>query len=95
MLFHLSSLQIDALSKRSKEAEAAFLNVYKKIIDVPGKSDLNFMLYVKLCLFKRIEHKSLDKQLFLHSISVVQKRKKKKTTLLLQCSSTHLQGSNM
>uniref|UniRef100_A0A3Q3M4W1 Protein CASP n=1 Tax=Mastacembelus armatus TaxID=205130 RepID=A0A3Q3M4W1_9TELE len=26
---------IDALSKRSKEAEAAFLNVYKKIIDVP------------------------------------------------------------
>uniref|UniRef100_A0A3Q3BE63 Protein CASP n=1 Tax=Kryptolebias marmoratus TaxID=37003 RepID=A0A3Q3BE63_KRYMA len=28
-------LQIDALSKRSKEAEAAFLNVYKKIIDVP------------------------------------------------------------
>uniref|UniRef100_A0A8D3CA84 Protein CASP n=1 Tax=Scophthalmus maximus TaxID=52904 RepID=A0A8D3CA84_SCOMX len=29
------SLQIDALSKRSKEAEAAFLNVYKKIIDVP------------------------------------------------------------
>uniref|UniRef100_A0A3B5M5J9 Cux N-terminal domain-containing protein n=1 Tax=Xiphophorus couchianus TaxID=32473 RepID=A0A3B5M5J9_9TELE len=29
--------EIDALSKRSKEAEAAFLNVYKKIIDVPGK----------------------------------------------------------
>uniref|UniRef100_A0A3P8UG49 Protein CASP n=1 Tax=Amphiprion percula TaxID=161767 RepID=A0A3P8UG49_AMPPE len=28
-------LRIDALSKRSKEAEAAFLNVYKKIIDVP------------------------------------------------------------
>ncbi|KAJ4935189.1 hypothetical protein JOQ06_016725 [Pogonophryne albipinna] len=27
--------EIDALSKRSKEAEAAFLNVYKKIIDVP------------------------------------------------------------
>uniref|UniRef100_A0AAX7TDJ9 Protein CASP n=1 Tax=Astatotilapia calliptera TaxID=8154 RepID=A0AAX7TDJ9_ASTCA len=27
--------RIDALSKRSKEAEAAFLNVYKKIIDVP------------------------------------------------------------
>ncbi|KAJ3590233.1 hypothetical protein NHX12_008187, partial [Muraenolepis orangiensis] len=26
---------IDALSKRSKEAEAAFLNVYKKLIDVP------------------------------------------------------------
>uniref|UniRef100_A0A8C5EEV1 Protein CASP n=1 Tax=Gouania willdenowi TaxID=441366 RepID=A0A8C5EEV1_GOUWI len=27
--------EIDALGKRSKEAEAAFLNVYKKIIDVP------------------------------------------------------------
>uniref|UniRef100_UPI003AAFFED4 cut-like homeobox 1b isoform X7 n=1 Tax=Centroberyx gerrardi TaxID=166262 RepID=UPI003AAFFED4 len=27
--------EIDALSKRSKEAEAAFLNVYKKLIDVP------------------------------------------------------------
>ncbi|TKS80961.1 Homeobox protein cut-like 1 CCAAT displacement protein [Collichthys lucidus] len=27
--------EIDALSKRSKEAENAFLNVYKKIIDVP------------------------------------------------------------
>ncbi|XP_034024208.1 cut-like homeobox 1b isoform X2 [Thalassophryne amazonica] len=27
--------EIDALSKRSKEAEAAFLNVYKKIIDAP------------------------------------------------------------
>lgn len=35
--FLLVSLQIDALSKRSKEAENAFLNVYKKIIDVPGK----------------------------------------------------------
>lgn len=31
--------QIDALSKRSKEAEAAFLNVYKRLIDVPGKSN--------------------------------------------------------
>lgn len=29
--------QIDALGKRSKEAEAAFLNVYKRLIDVPGK----------------------------------------------------------
>lgn len=28
--------QIDALGKRSKEAEAAFLNVYKRLIDVPG-----------------------------------------------------------
>uniref|UniRef100_S4RQ68 Cux N-terminal domain-containing protein n=1 Tax=Petromyzon marinus TaxID=7757 RepID=S4RQ68_PETMA len=27
--------EIDALSKRSKEAETAFLNVYKRFIDVP------------------------------------------------------------
>nr|XP_033777490.1 protein CASP isoform X5 [Geotrypetes seraphini] len=27
--------EIDALSKRSKEAEAAFLNVYKRLIDIP------------------------------------------------------------
>ncbi|XP_031439327.1 homeobox protein cut-like 1 [Clupea harengus] len=27
--------EVDALSKRSKEAEAAFLNVYKRLIDVP------------------------------------------------------------
>lgn len=39
-------LQIDALSKRSKEAENAFLNVYKKIIDVPGKSVLFAFIYV-------------------------------------------------
>ncbi|XP_036624020.1 homeobox protein cut-like 1 [Trichosurus vulpecula] len=30
--------EIDALSKRSKEAEAAFLNVYKRLIDVPGSN---------------------------------------------------------
>ncbi|KAJ8402222.1 hypothetical protein AAFF_G00370870, partial [Aldrovandia affinis] len=28
--------EIDALSKRSKESEAAFLNVYKRLIDVPA-----------------------------------------------------------
>ncbi|KAM9320813.1 protein CASP isoform 2-T2 [Gastrophryne carolinensis] len=28
-------VEIDALSKRSKESEAAFLNVYKRLIDVP------------------------------------------------------------
>ncbi|XP_029372516.1 cut-like homeobox 1b isoform X5 [Echeneis naucrates] len=33
--FKKNTPEIDALSKRSKEAEAAFLNVYKKIIDVP------------------------------------------------------------
>lgn len=35
------SFQIDAVSKRSKESEAAFLNVYKRFIDVPGKSHLS------------------------------------------------------
>ena len=30
--------EIDFLSKRSKNAEAAFLSVYKKLIDVPGRS---------------------------------------------------------
>lgn len=49
------SSQIDALSKRSKEAEAAFLNVYKKIIDVPGKIMFNvcalcMSVYVCVCL---------------------------------------------
>uniref|UniRef100_A0A671VGS9 Protein CASP n=1 Tax=Sparus aurata TaxID=8175 RepID=A0A671VGS9_SPAAU len=33
--FKKNTPEIDALSKRSKEAENAFLNVYKKIIDVP------------------------------------------------------------
>ncbi|XP_070305837.1 homeobox protein cut-like 1 [Salvelinus sp. IW2-2015] len=31
------SLWIDAVSKRSKESEAAFLNVYKRFIDVPDR----------------------------------------------------------
>ena len=29
--------EVDSLSKRSKNAEAAFLSVYKKLIDCPGK----------------------------------------------------------
>ena len=29
--------EIDALSKRSKSSETAFLNVYKKIIELPGE----------------------------------------------------------
>ncbi|XP_030632356.1 cut-like homeobox 1b isoform X3 [Chanos chanos] len=33
--FKKNTPEIDALSKRSKEAEAAFLNVYKRLIDVP------------------------------------------------------------
>lgn len=28
--------EVDSLSKRSKNAEAAFLNIYKKLIDIPG-----------------------------------------------------------
>jgi hypothetical protein len=39
-LLCLLPFQIDALSKRSKEAEAAFLTVYKRLIDVPGKSGI-------------------------------------------------------
>lgn len=31
------SLQVIALSKRSKEAETAFLSVYKQLIQAPGK----------------------------------------------------------
>lgn len=38
LCFSSTPFQIDALSKRSKEAEAAFLNVYKRLIDVPGKT---------------------------------------------------------
>ena len=37
--------EIDSLSKRSKNAEAAFLSVYKKLIDLPGKIEL-FMIIV-------------------------------------------------
>lgn len=32
--------QVVALSKRSKEAEAAFLSVYKQLIEAPGTEDL-------------------------------------------------------
>lgn len=32
--------EIDALSKRSKSAEASFLSVYKKLIDLPGTYSL-------------------------------------------------------
>lgn len=50
-----SLLQIDALSKRSKEAEAAFLNVYKKIIDVPGNSiGIGVNVCLLACSFKNM-----------------------------------------
>lgn len=33
-----SPLQVVALNKRSKEAESAFLGVYKQLIEAPGES---------------------------------------------------------
>uniref|UniRef100_A0A6Q2Z6L1 Protein CASP n=1 Tax=Esox lucius TaxID=8010 RepID=A0A6Q2Z6L1_ESOLU len=50
--------EIDALSKRSKEAEAAFLNVYKKLIDVPDPApalELSQQLQLKLQRMHDIE----------------------------------------
>uniref|UniRef100_A0A2I3GKI2 Homeobox protein cut-like n=1 Tax=Nomascus leucogenys TaxID=61853 RepID=A0A2I3GKI2_NOMLE len=50
--------QIDALSKRSKEAEAAFLNVYKRLIDVPDPVpalDLGQQLQLKVQRLHDIE----------------------------------------
>jgi homeobox protein cut-like len=29
--------EVDSLSKRSKNAEAAFLSIYKRLIDLPGE----------------------------------------------------------
>uniref|UniRef100_A0A2K5CJT7 Protein CASP n=1 Tax=Aotus nancymaae TaxID=37293 RepID=A0A2K5CJT7_AOTNA len=56
--FDLQQLQIDALSKRSKEAEAAFLNVYKRLIDVPDPVpalDLGQQLQLKVQRLHDIE----------------------------------------
>ncbi|XP_062816125.1 protein CASP isoform X6 [Anolis carolinensis] len=50
--------EIDALGKRSKEAEAAFLNVYKRLIDVPDPSpalDLGQQLQLKVQRMHDIE----------------------------------------
>ncbi|XP_038669502.1 homeobox protein cut-like 1 isoform X7 [Scyliorhinus canicula] len=50
--------EIDALSKRSKEAEAAFLNVYKRLIDVPdpvSALDLGQQLQLKVQRMHDIE----------------------------------------
>ncbi|XP_064425034.1 protein CASP isoform X5 [Latimeria chalumnae] len=50
--------EIDALSKRSKEAEAAFLNVYKRLIDVPDPVpalDLGQQLQLKVQRMHDIE----------------------------------------
>ncbi|XP_048374559.1 homeobox protein cut-like 1 [Sphaerodactylus townsendi] len=50
--------EIDALGKRSKEAEAAFLNVYKRLIDVPDpvpSLDLGQQLQLKVQRMHDIE----------------------------------------
>ncbi|XP_040587219.1 protein CASP isoform X9 [Mesocricetus auratus] len=50
--------EIDALSKRSKEAEAAFLTVYKRLIDVPDPApalDLGQQLEIKVQRLHDIE----------------------------------------
>ncbi|XP_053562236.1 protein CASP isoform X4 [Bombina bombina] len=50
--------EIDALSKRSKESEAAFLNVYKRLIDVPDPVpalDLGQQLQLKVQRMHDIE----------------------------------------
>ncbi|XP_006859729.1 PREDICTED: homeobox protein cut-like 1-like isoform X1 [Chrysochloris asiatica] len=54
--------EIDALSKRSKEAEAAFLNVYKRLIDVPDPVpalDLGQQLQLKVQRMHDIETENL------------------------------------
>ena len=38
--------EVDSLSNRSKGAESAFLNVYKKLIDMPGKYPFSSNLHV-------------------------------------------------
>uniref|UniRef100_A0A2K6RSJ1 Homeobox protein cut-like n=1 Tax=Rhinopithecus roxellana TaxID=61622 RepID=A0A2K6RSJ1_RHIRO len=58
LFFLFLPFQIDALSKRSKEAEAAFLNVYKRLIDVPDPVpalDLGQQLQLKVQRLHDIE----------------------------------------
>ena len=38
--------QIDALSKRSKVAETACLNLYRKLIDIPGWYGIHVIVYL-------------------------------------------------
>lgn len=38
LLMASSPVQVVALNKRSKEAESAFLGVYKQLIEAPGES---------------------------------------------------------
>uniref|UniRef100_A0A8C7JS15 Protein CASP n=1 Tax=Oncorhynchus kisutch TaxID=8019 RepID=A0A8C7JS15_ONCKI len=54
--------EIDALSKRSKEAEGSFLNVYKRLIDVPDPVpvlELGQQLHLKLQRMHDIETENL------------------------------------
>uniref|UniRef100_A0A8C6X8C9 Protein CASP n=1 Tax=Naja naja TaxID=35670 RepID=A0A8C6X8C9_NAJNA len=56
--FKKNTPEIDALGKRSKEAEAAFLNVYKRLIDVPdpvSALDLGQQLQLKVQRMHDIE----------------------------------------
>ncbi|KAM9370738.1 protein CASP isoform 4-T4 [Phaethornis superciliosus] len=56
--FKKNTPEIDALGKRSKEAEAAFLNVYKRLIDVPDPVpalDLGQQLQLKVQRMHDIE----------------------------------------
>ncbi|ELK06892.1 Homeobox protein cut-like 1 [Pteropus alecto] len=58
VLLRFTCGEIDALSKRSKEAEAAFLNVYKRLIDVPDPVpalDLGQQLQLKVQRLHDIE----------------------------------------
>ncbi|XP_071377707.1 cut-like homeobox 1b isoform X8 [Centroberyx affinis] len=70
--------EIDALSKRSKEAEAAFLNVYKKLIDVPEvtiKSLKEKIREYEQSLKNQAENLAQEKQLQLHNDYAEKERK--------------------
>uniref|UniRef100_A0A7N8YGT5 Protein CASP n=1 Tax=Mastacembelus armatus TaxID=205130 RepID=A0A7N8YGT5_9TELE len=70
--------EIDALSKRSKEAEAAFLNVYKKIIDVPEvtiKALKEKIREYEQSLKNQAENLAQEKQLQLHNDYAEKERK--------------------
>uniref|UniRef100_A0AAZ3PNM9 Protein CASP n=1 Tax=Oncorhynchus tshawytscha TaxID=74940 RepID=A0AAZ3PNM9_ONCTS len=60
--FKKNTPEIDALSKRSKEAEGSFLNVYKRLIDVPDPVpvlELGQQLQLKLQRMHDIETENL------------------------------------
>ncbi|KAK2558324.1 Protein CASP, partial [Acropora cervicornis] len=63
--------EIDALSKRSKASETAFLSIYKKLVDVPGtdEKEKKIIILVKWLLF------SLSDPLPILEQSVIQQQK--------------------